>query len=350
MITSRQTELPKPASGSQENARETWNRRNAVGVVVIGRNEGGRLARCLRSVIRCANVVVYVDSGSTDGSVELARALGARVVALDLSTPFTAGRARNVGFLRLRELAPALRYVQFVDGDSEISRGWLDKATRFLDTHADIAAVGGRCHERFPGRSVYNMLCDIEWDTPVGEARACGGIAMMRVDAFEKVNGFSAHLIAGEEPELCVRLRAAGWKIWRVPGDMAVHDAALHYFGQWWKRSKRGGYAFAQGADMHGAAPERHWVRESRSIWLWGLGIPLAVLAAVIGWNAWGLMLLAVYPLQIIRLAVREGPTERKNWWRAIFLVLGKFPEMLGQARYMMHRIIGGQARLIEHK
>ncbi len=350
MITPRHTEFPLPPDVSQENAWATWVRGNAVGVVVIGRNEGGRLARCLRSVIRCANVVVYVDSGSTDGSVELARALGVRVVALDLSTPFTAGRARTAGFLRLRHLAPTLRYVQFVDGDSEITQGWLNKAARFLDAHADVAVVGGRCHERFPGQSVYNMLCDIEWDTPVGEARACGGIAMMRIEAFEKVKGFSAHLIAGEEPELCARLRAAGWKIWRVTGDMAVHDAAMRHFGQWWRRSQRSGYAFAQGADMHGAAPERHWVRESRSVWFWGLGIPLAALAGVIVWDAWGLMLLAAYPLQIIRLSVRQGRSLRQNWWRAFFLVLGKFPEMLGQVRYQTHRHLGGEASLIEHK
>jgi GT2 family glycosyltransferase len=324
--------------------------RNAFGVVAIGRNEGERLSQCLRSVAQLTSLVVYVDSGSTDGSVELARNLGASVLALDLSTPFTAGRARNAGFRRVRELAPTLRHVQFVDGDCEVAQGWLNKAAQFLDANPDIAVVCGRCRERFPGHSVYNMLCDIEWDTPVGEAKACGGIAMIRVDAFESVKGFSADLIAGEEPELCVRLRAAGWRIWRMAEEMTLHDAAMQHFGQWWRRTLRGGYAFAQGADMHGAPPERHWVRESRSAWFWGMGIPLTVLAVVIGWNAWGLSLLAIYPLQIIRLALREGRRSRENWWRATFLVLGKFPEMLGQVKFMLHRYVGGQPRLIEYK
>ncbi len=324
-------------------------KRHSVGVVAIGRNEGARLGQCLRSVAELAGTVVYVDSGSTDGSVELARKLGAAVVALNLDTPFTAGRARNAGFRHLLQLAPGLRHVQFVDGDCQIVAEWLDKAARFLDEHPGIAAVCGRRRERHPEQSVYNGLCDSEWDTPVGETKACGGDAMMRVDALESVQGFSPGLIAGEEPELCVRLRAAGWRIWRLADEMTLHDAALQHFGQWWRRTLRGGYAFAQGASLHGAAPERHWVRESRSAWFWGMGIPLLVFAVVTWWSAWGLLLLAIYPLQIIRLAMRKQQT-RSNWRRAGFLVLGKFPEMLGQLKFLAHHHAGSQPRLIEYK
>lgn len=324
--------------------------RRGIGVVAIGRNEGARLGQCLRAVASLAGRVVYVDSGSTDGSVALARKLGAAVVTLDLDKPFTAGRARNAGFRHLLELAPTLRHVQFVDGDCQIAPAWLDRASRFLDEHPRVAAVCGRRRERHPDQSVYNGLCDIEWNTPVGEAKACGGDAMMRVEAFESVQGFSPELIAGEEPELCVRLRAAGWRIWRVAEEMTLHDAAMQNFGQWWRRTLRGGYAFAQGASLHGAAPERHWVRESRSAWFWGLGVPLLVLAIVTGWSAWGLLLLAIYPLQIIRLAMRGKQTRRRNLVRAVFLVLGKFPEMLGQLRFLAHRHAGSPSRLIEYK
>src|ERR1700738_3404233 len=88
-----------------------------VGVVVIGRNEGDRLRRCLESVRGTADRVVYVDSGSSDNSVAMSRGLGATVVELDLRIPFTAARARNEGFDRLLGEQPALRYVFFVDGD-----------------------------------------------------------------------------------------------------------------------------------------------------------------------------------------------------------------------------------------
>jgi GT2 family glycosyltransferase len=321
-----------------------------AGIVVIGRNEGERLKQCFESLRKNARLLVYVDSGSTDGSVHVARAAGIEVVELDMRVPFTAARARNAGFERLRELAPDLPYVQFVDGDCELADRWLEQAVAFLDDRADVAAVCGRLREKNRERSVYNMLCDIEWDMPAGEAKACGGIAMMRVRAFEGARGFRSDLIAGEESELCIRFRAAGWRVWRLRMDMARHDAAMTSFSQWWRRSLRTGYSFAQGADLHGAPPERHRVRESRSAWFWGLGVPAAVAGLALGWGAWALLLLLVYPLQIVRLATRGGHPIRENWWRAGFLVLGKFPEMLGQAKFLAHRRLGGQARLIEYK
>lgn len=321
-----------------------------IGVVVIGRNEGQRLERCLASLEGSADKVVYVDSGSVDGSVQMARQRGVEVLALDMMRPFTAARARNEGFARLQRLLPTMRHVQFVDGDCEVAAGWLPKAQAFLYAHPAVAVVCGRRRERFPQRSVYNLLCDLEWDTPIGETKACGGDALMRADAFAAVSGYRASLIAGEEPELCVRLRAAGWKIWRLPEEMTLHDAAMTRFGQWWQRSLRGGYAFAEGAFLHGAAPERHWQRESRRIWIWGLAIPLAIIAATAWLGGWGLLLLLIYPLQAVRLARRGVRSARENWLQAVFLVLGKFPEMLGQVKFLLNRFGAGKAVLIEYK
>ncbi|MEO7622112.1 MAG: glycosyltransferase, partial [Gallionella sp.] len=210
-----------------------------TGVVVIGRNEGERLRRCLESVGQDAGKIVYVDSGSTDDSVTMAQERGVEVVSLDLSSPFTAARARNAGFSRLYQLSPDMRYVQFVDGDCELVPGWLDKVVNCMETHVEVAMACGRLRERFPEQSIYNLLCDMEWNTPVGNAKACGGIALARVSAFQSVHGYRENLIAGEEPELCVRLRSSGWTIWRLDDEMAWHDAALTRFGQWWRRTMR---------------------------------------------------------------------------------------------------------------
>jgi GT2 family glycosyltransferase len=321
-----------------------------IGVVVIGRNEGLRLERCLRSLAHGAEQVVYVDSGSSDGSVAMAQALGVHVLALDMARPFTAARARNEGFACLQRLLPSMRYVQFVDGDCEVDPGWLASAQAFLQAHPEVAVVCGRRRERFPQRSIYNWLCDLEWDTPIGEAKACGGDALMRVDAFTQVGGFRPDLIAGEEPELCVRLRAKGWKIWRLAAEMTLHDAAMTHFSQWWRRSLRAGHAYAEGAFLHGRAPEHHWLRESRRAWLWGLGIPLATVLAGGLMGGWALLLLLIYPLQAARLARRGGKSRRENWLQAVFLVLGKFPEMLGQVKFLLNRFAAGKAALIEYK
>ena len=322
----------------------------SAGLVAIGRNEGERLRKCLMSVVGRMGKVVYVDSGSTDGSVNMARNIGVEVVELDMARPFTAARARNEGFWRLREISPELAYVQFVDGDCEVVPGWLDKAAQFLNEHAGVAVVCGRRRERFPDRSVYNMLCDIEWDTPVGEARACGGDAMMRANALQQVGGYRDDLIAGEEPELCVRLRAAGWKIARLDEEMTLHDAAMTYFGQWWKRATRTGYAYAEGAHLHGALPEQHRVLESRRVWAWGLGIPVLTASLTIWLGTWGLVMLLIYPVQVVRLALQGMRSARENWWRAFFLVLGKFPEAMGQLNFLYNRLAGKTAHLIEYK
>ena len=158
-----------------------------IGIVAIGRNEGERLRRCLSSVLGRAGKIVYVDSGSTDGSVAMARSMGVEVVELDMSQPFTAARARNAGFARVADCV----YVQFVDGDCEIVAGWIELAVQQLEENLNWAIVCGRRREQHLDASIYNRLCDIEWDTPVGEAHACGGDAMVRVAAFQQVGGYN---------------------------------------------------------------------------------------------------------------------------------------------------------------
>ena len=222
-----------------------------IDAVVIGRNEGARLVACLGSVRGQVRRLVYVDSGSTDASVAAARAAGAHVVALDMTLPFTAARARNAGLTVLAEAPPD--YVQLIDGDCVLDPGWIAAALAAFDRHPRAVVVCGRRRERFPEASVYNRLADLEWDTPVGQARACGGDALMRFAPVMTVGGFRDDLIAGEEPELCLRLARAGGEVWRIDAEMTLHDANLLRFGQWWRRMVRAGHAFAEGAALHGA-------------------------------------------------------------------------------------------------
>lgn len=314
---------------------------SGVAAVLIGRNEGARLVAALAAIPPDVWPVVYVDSGSTDGSVAAAQQAGARVVKLDMSRPFTAARARNEGFAALGHDTP--EFVQFIDGDCSLDPGWIPVATAFLKATPAAAVACGRRRERFPQASLWNRLCDEEWDTPIGKALACGGDALFRTSAFVSAGGYNPSLIAGEEPELCVRLRAAGWEIWRLDAEMTLHDAAMTRFSQWWKRMRRGGHAFAEGAALHGAPPERHFVRETRSAVLWGGVLPIvALLGAAV--TPWALLLILALPLQALRLARYMGFT------RASFIVIGKFPEAMGVAEYWLRRLTGRRARLIEYK
>lgn len=324
-----------------------------VGLVAIGRNEGERLRQCIDSVVGKVERIVYVDSGSTDGSVELARSRGVDVVELDLSIPFTAARARNAGVAHLLQASPQTEFIQFVDSDCEVAPGWLDYALAQLDANPNVAVVCGRRRERFPEQSLYNRLCDIEWDTPIGEAKACGGDSMMRVAAFQQVGGFNSTLIAGEEPELCVRIRQNGWKILRLDAEMTRHDAQMRRFGQWWKRMLRGGHAFAEGAWLHGQTPERHWVKESRSIWIWGLLVPLLALGLALPTKGLSLLLLGGYLLmayRINRYMQQQGLPAKEAWLYGLFCMLAKFPQLQGQLQFHLNRLLGRRNVLVEYK
>lgn len=323
-----------------------------IGAVVIGRNEGERLKQCLNSLVNELKYIVYVDSGSTDGSVALAQSLGVMVITLDMAKPFTAARARNAGLAALVENYPSIDYVQFVDGDCEVQSGWMAQAKDFLDSAPDFAAVCGRRRERYPDASIYNRLCDIEWDTPIGETKACGGDALLRLTALQAVDGYREGLIAGEEPEMCYRMRQLGWKIMRLDAEMTLHDAAMTRFGQWWKRNQRAGHAYAESYALHGNHQEPFRKKETRSIVIWALLIPLIIiLLSVIEDDL--VILWLLYPLQILRLVFQYQEKLDSFYLRIIYAtsnVLGKWPQFMGIVAFLKNYARGMQGSLIEYK
>ncbi|ASC71573.1 hypothetical protein XM38_025250 [Halomicronema hongdechloris C2206] len=329
---------------------------HSIGVVTIGRNEGERLIRGLKSLTKYLpsdTPIVYVDSGSTDGSIAAAQALGIHAIELDMSVPFTMARGRNAGFQYLIDQFPELTYVQFMDGDCELLPNWIEPAKAALDQAPDLAIVCGRRRERFPEASPYNRLADMEWNTPVGEAKACGGDMLARVAAIKDVGGYTPTLICGEEPEMCIRLRQQGWRIRRIDADMTLHDAAMTHFSQWWKRSIRAGWAIAEGKAMHGAPPENYMVKESRSGWLWGFIIP--GLAIGLSWPTRGISvtLLLGYGVlmgRIYQYRRQQHDLPEHAWLYARFCTLSKLPQCIGQARYWLTRLRRQQATLIEYK
>lgn len=313
--------------------------------IVIGRNEGERLTACLRSAqSEALNPVIYVDSGSTDNSIAEAKALGADVVFLETDQPFTAARARNAGLSKLMSYPDPPPFVQFIDGDCELRAGWVVASLRFLASQPKAAAVCGRRRERSPDASVYNWLTDLEWDAPTGAVRSCGGDVMIRVSAIEAAGRYNPSLIAGEEPELCVRLRQKGWTIWRLDTEMTWHDAAMMRFAQWWTRSRRAGHAFAEGAMMHGALPERHNIPQLRRSLAWGLVLPLVILVGLV-FTPWAAALALLWPAKVMRLMVQG-----RSATHALFLTIGNFPETLGALSFYRAWLMGKRTVLIEYK
>lgn len=257
-----------------------------VSVVVIGRNEGDRLADCLRSVqaahwASLRHELIYVDSASTDGSPERAAALGATVIRVQPLRP-SAAIGRNAGWRAAR--APV---VLFLDGDTLLNADFVGVALATLHASPQRAAVWGHRRERYPQHSVFNRVLDLDWVYAPGDTAFCGGDALFSRAALAQVDGFNDTLIAGEEPELCARLRQRGWHIWHIDQPMTLHDLAMTCWQQYWLRAERAGHAYAEVSHRLANTSTPLWKEENRISRLHSLALLLYIfifsLAALLG-------------------------------------------------------------------
>ena len=325
-----------------------------VAIVAIGRNEGARLKSCLESTIEPGRTVVYVDSGSSDGSVKYARSMGCHVVQLDETRPFSAARARNEGFACVMKLDPRVPFVQFLDGDCELVKGWLEVGAAALVKHEHVAVVCGHVREVHPDASVYNKLCNLEWQQTPGIILTSGGRFMIRTDVFNEVGGFREDVIAAEDDEFCVRVRRLGWKVMMVDAMMAHHDADMKHFSEWWLRMFRTGHAYGHVAALHGKTDDRYFVDDCRRIWIWGLILPVTLLAlAPFTMGITAAILLGLYAVQFDKIYLRG---RKKGWTRhdariyAFFTVIAKFPMLEGLIAYHRHKWRGRSMTIVEYK
>jgi glycosyltransferase involved in cell wall biosynthesis len=325
------------------------------GIVVIGRNEGERLLACLGSVRSLGCPVVYVDSGSTDGSLERAAALCDLALALDPARPFSAARARNEGLRALVVARPELRLIQFLDGDCTLLPGWLEAAEEAMAADASRAIVVGPLREQHPEASDYNRLCALEWRSLPGDLTnfgALGGIMLVRAEVFDRVGGFNEQVIAGEDSEFGVRVSIAGFKVTKIAVDMATHDADIQRFGQWWRRAVRGGHAIGQRFSLHGRGAMRDCARERRSVLVWGLALPVTILALAPATYGISLLLAGGYAVlgqRIARYRRGQGDSGAEARLYARFVVIGKFAEAWGLLKFYLNNV-AGRFRIIEYK
>jgi cellulose synthase/poly-beta-1,6-N-acetylglucosamine synthase-like glycosyltransferase len=328
----------------------------ALSVVIIGRNEGSRLVRCIRSAqamrdIRGPIEIIYVDSASQDGSAERARALGARVIVVHPERP-SAALGRNAGWRAAQ--APV---VLFLDGDTIPDPDFAARALPLLKD-PNVAVVWGHRRELHPEASIYNRVLDLDWIYPPGPSEFCGGDALMRRAALERVNGFDERLIAGEEPELCRRLRTLGYRIEHIDQPMTLHDLAMTRWEQYWRRAERAGHAYAEVASRFRDSDYPLWSAEVRSNQIHAAILILAALCgivfAVVEKSLWPLLLPVVFYLGlIVRTARRVEWKDPSLVTRLLYGVhshLQQIPILIGQLSYYRDRRAGRRRRLIEYK
>jgi glycosyltransferase involved in cell wall biosynthesis len=323
-------------------------RNDEIGVVVIGRNEGKRLVRCLASLPN-ASFVVYVDSCSSDDSILNAKNKGVDVLHLDMSIPFSAARARNVGWKYLITKYPAIKFIQFVDGDCELFSTWLETAHNFMQGNANYAVVFGRLNEKFPEKSVYNKICDEEWNSSVGVVASCGGNAFIRVDPLAEINGYDEGFIAGEEPELCYRLRKNNWKIASVEENMALHDANILRFQQYWQRSKRCGFAYALALFQYGTKADRFNIKGLLRAYFWSFLFFIIVVTTTFCDRSFGWFLL-IFPVQIIRMFFKRKQLNTFSFKYSVLSLVSKLAEFQGSISFLISKAKRGAPKIIEYK
>lgn len=324
-----------------------------LALVVIGRNEGERLRRCLESIRSHAESSVYVDSGSSDGSAALARSLGIHTIELDASQPFTAARGRNAGLAHVLRERPSAQFVQFVDGDCVVRPGWLDAASRFLAHHPDVAAVIGQLRERCADDSLLNRIIDMDWDFAAGDTDAIGGVAMIRVSDLQKVGGWRSNLVVGEDMDLGMRLRMSGRRLVCLPESMALHEMGIRTVGELWRRAVRSGYGYAELAALHGRTRCRRWLRRTLSNLVYGAILPLVLAMLLFVWWPLSCLVAGAYPLLATRMALqrwRRGDSFGLAVLYGLATVAYKFAGAVGAIRFLAHRATGQSARLFEYK
>jgi GT2 family glycosyltransferase len=321
----------------------------AVCIVVIGRNEAKRLGRTLAAALRSGDPVIYVDSGSSDSSVAVARQLGVTCHELDPGRPFSAARARNEGAEISVRAHPNVEYLQFVDGDSVLSETWLHTALTFMQSRPDVGVVFGALREANPEGSLYNRLCDYEWNPSApGEVQSCGGNLCVRSDLFVRLQGFRSEMIDSEDNEFGIRVRKAEFKTWYIESLMALHDAGMTRFGQWWRRMYRNGHGLGQLAVLHGQSEPVRLIRSAKVLF-WGLAFPAGVLIGTWMLGYWVLLLLALYPLQAVRSFLNTN-RRRSDWIYAGFSTLAKVPVSFGIMKYLFDSTGNGTKKIIEYK
>ncbi len=323
----------------------------SLSVVVIGRNEGERLPRCLQS-IRDADYprsnleVIYVDSDSTDGSSARAERLGAKVISLK-SPPLNAAAARNAGF----RLA-SCDLIHFLDGDTIVHASWLKTAVRAMDD-LTVACVFGRREEVAPCATIFNFWAHHDWYRPPGVAHFCGGDALFRRHVLDSANGFDETLIAGEEPDLCFRIRhCQDMNILCLDAPMVLHDINMTRWQEYWLRSVRTGYAKAAvGIRYHGIP----WWQPTR--WREPIHAFAVILVGASSLALWSLIPLAIWVTLVVAIFSRNVTRVRPRFCSArgaclyvLHQYIAKLPITIGMCRFWLARALARPQQVIEYR
>jgi acetyltransferase-like isoleucine patch superfamily enzyme len=180
---------------------------------------------------------------------------------------------------------------------------------------------------------------------------------LVRRDALAQVDGFDPNLKAGEEPEMCSRLRATGWVIEHIDEPMTGHDLAIRTWKAYWLRAKRSGMAYAEIAHKMQKKGDLMWQNEAKRDLVHGsiyLASPL-ILAALYALSPLIPLIAAVlFFTLLIRTALRsawKAPTNHMLCMQyAVHVHLQKIPSLFGQLAWRLNHRRGGATQWVDYK
>ena len=262
-----------------------------------------------------------------------------------------AAKARNLGWTRARG-----EFILFLDGDTQLDPDFVARALQTLEDPVLCAAWGHR-RESDPGQSIYTRVLDLDWVYPVGRTQYFGGDVLVRRTALASVDGFDPTLKAGEEPEMCARLRAAGWQIEHIDAPMTRHDLAVNTLRAYWLRAYRSGIAYAEVADRMKRRNDPMWQREALRDFVHGIlliALPFVFLLTLFC-SLWLTALLcaavgAVLYRTVLRCRWKAPEDPVLCWEYAVHAYLQKVPALFGQLEWRRANRASDEIALVDYK
>jgi glycosyltransferase involved in cell wall biosynthesis len=257
-----------------------------LSVVLISRNQAWSIRRLIESVLvgtSCVSSkeIILVDSASTDETVELAKRYPVTIFRLKFGQRLSPAIGRYVGYRQTQG-----EFVLFLDGDMELLQGWLEPALNFMRTTPRVGLVMStsvtNLHRTAAQQSAASLE-DMSFTPPRESSRvpfAAGGAALYRHSVLEQVGSFNPYLYSEEEPELCLRIRGAGYSVSLFNQPIVLHydDAPVALSDVLSRRRRNFHLGMGQGARYH--FPRTLFWRWIKERW-WGPAAALLVAAGL---------------------------------------------------------------------
>lgn len=291
-----------------------------LSVVLISKNQEWNIARLIESVLRetapfASKEIVLVDSASTDRTTDIAARYPIVVLKLHPCQRLTAAAGRYVGYRHTQG-----DLVLFLDGDMELCEGWLRQAAQVIRSRPEVAVVCGRVIDRpleTPGSGAAPVEPALPEAANATDVLHGGGAALYRRAVLELVGTFNPYLYSDEEPELCLRIRHAGYRVLKLAYPIAFHYTAPAEDLSTFLGKRKGNLWFGYGQNMRYffGSPllwpylrERGWAAAPAALLIAGLA---ALVAGLTGQWTWLALWAACVLLLVIGLALLKHSLKR---------------------------------------